>query len=298
MSDAAELEREAEAARARLSETADELRARMSPGQMMDEVLNQLRGGDGSQMLANLRGQARDNPMALALIGSGLAWLMMGSGPQPQEETAPRPYDPPRPGPDARPWGVATESAPGSRSESGSGFVEGASDAIGSAKEAVGHGLHAAGDQASHLADGLKRAGSDALGTARQSAADLGQQTRRGFLDVLEREPLVIGAIGVAVGAAIGALLPATAAERQHLGAAGEAMKDQAAALVDRGVTMAKETAGEVYASARDEADRQGLLPGDTPIAEKIDAVVRAAGETAGEAAHRQVSERDEVNPV
>ena len=96
-----------------------------------------------------------------------------------------------------------------------------------------------------------KRAGSDALGTARQSAADLGQHTRRGFLDVLEREPLVIGAIGVAVGAAIGALLPATAAERQHLGAAGEAMKDQAAALVDRGVTMAKETAGEVCTSAR-----------------------------------------------
>ena len=52
----------------------------MSPGQLMDEVLNQFRGGDGSQMLANLQSQARDNPMALALVGSGLAWLMMGSG--------------------------------------------------------------------------------------------------------------------------------------------------------------------------------------------------------------------------
>ena len=82
MSDAAELEREAEAARARLSDTADQIRAKMSPGQMMDEVLNQFRGGDGSQMFANLRGQARDNPMALALVGSGLAWLMMGSGSQ------------------------------------------------------------------------------------------------------------------------------------------------------------------------------------------------------------------------
>ena len=84
MSDAAELEREAEAARARLSDTADQIRARMSPGQLMDEVLNQFRGGDGSQMLANLRGQVRDNPMALALVGSGLAWLMMGSGAQAQ----------------------------------------------------------------------------------------------------------------------------------------------------------------------------------------------------------------------
>ena len=46
MSDAAELEREAEATRARLSDTADQIRARMSPGQLMDEVLNQFRGGD------------------------------------------------------------------------------------------------------------------------------------------------------------------------------------------------------------------------------------------------------------
>ncbi len=82
MSDAAELEREAEAARARLSDTAEQIRARMSPGQMMDEVLNQVRGGDGSQMLANLRDQAKNNPMALALVGSGLAWLMMGTGGQ------------------------------------------------------------------------------------------------------------------------------------------------------------------------------------------------------------------------
>lgn len=78
----AELERQAEAARARLADTADELKARMSPGQIMDEVLNQFRGGDGTEMLANLKTQARDNPMALALIGSGMAWLMLGSGPQ------------------------------------------------------------------------------------------------------------------------------------------------------------------------------------------------------------------------
>ena len=98
MSDPAELEREAEAARARLSDTADQIRARMSPGQLMDEVLNQFRGGDGSQMLANLRDQARDNPMALALVGSGLAWLMMGSGPQTQIGRRPRPPRRPMPG--------------------------------------------------------------------------------------------------------------------------------------------------------------------------------------------------------
>jgi hypothetical protein len=132
------------------------------------------------------------------------------------------------------------------------------------------------------MAHDLRGAGSEALGEVRHSAVGVGHQARDTFLDVLEREPLVIGAIGLAVGAAIGAFLPATEVERQHLGPAGEALKEKADALVDRGMAKAKEAAAEVYETARDEADRQGLLPGDTPIAEKVDAVVRAVGETAG----------------
>lgn len=78
--DTAELERQAEEARVRLSDTADKLRARMSPGQLMDELMGQFRDGDSGAMLANLRTQVRDNPMALALIGSGVAWLLAGNG--------------------------------------------------------------------------------------------------------------------------------------------------------------------------------------------------------------------------
>lgn len=329
MSDAAELEREAEAARARLSDTAEELRARMSPGQIMDEVLNQFRGGDGSQMLANLKGQVRDNPMALALVGSGLAWLMMGSGAPGQGASGwgastggtavPRPRATPYPATDTGNFatyrldeddrvgaaaggsnvGTGSSGTSGSGSSSGglgsaassladsvSGSVSGmagrASDALASARSAVGEGLHEAGDRAQRTAHDLRGAGSETLGEVRHSAADVGYQARATFLDVLEREPLVIGAIGLAVGAAIGAFLPATEIEREHLGPAGEALKEKADALVDRGMAKAKEAAAEVYETARDEADRQGLLPGDTPVAEKVDAVVRAVGETAG----------------
>jgi hypothetical protein len=337
MSEAADLEREAEAARARLSDTAEELRSRMSPGQMMDEVLNQFRGGDGNQMLANLRNQARDNPMALALVGSGLAWLMMGSGPDASRSHAPAPAPMPRrPLSSAYPssgssqpvgsgaYGAGTAGtgsyaagtsgagasedvwgdSSGSSSEddsSGGGMIHGASEAISSAGQAVGDRLHKVGDMAGEWARGVQSAGSDAMSGAahgvsgaahgvRHSAADFGQQARNGFLDMLEREPLVIGALGVAVGAAIGALLPATEIERQHLAPAGEALKDKATTLVDQGMAEAKEMASEVYETARDEADRQGLLPGDRPIAEKIDAVVRATGEKIGSSVEEKAS--------
>jgi hypothetical protein len=302
MSDAAELEREAEAARARLSDTAEQIRARMSPGQLMDEVLNQFRGGDGSEMLANLRGQVRDNPMALALVGSGLAWLMLGSGAPAQARTTTGSYpaagdagfDPYRGGasyggtgsgyPASRPEASA-ESGPDRGTVAAMG--EGASDALASARAAVGEGLHAAGDRAHRMAHDLGAAGSDALGGLRHSASDVRHQARDTFLDVLEREPLVIGALGLAVGAAIGAFLPATEVEREHLGPAGQALKQKADALVDRGMAKAREAGAEIYETARDEADRQGLLPGDRPVAEKLDAVVRSVGETAGEIAER-----------
>ena len=75
--------------------------------------------------------------------------------------------------------------------------------------------------------------------------------------------------------------------EREHLGSTGEALKEKAEELADRGMAKAKEAVAEVYETARDAADREGLLPGDKPVAEKVDAVVRAVGETVGGIAER-----------
>ncbi|RWB50991.1 DUF3618 domain-containing protein, partial [Mesorhizobium sp.] len=77
---AAELEREAEATRARVVATAESIRDKMTPGQLVDELAGLFSGGAGAEMLANLKAQVRDNPLPLTVIGAGLAWLMLGSG--------------------------------------------------------------------------------------------------------------------------------------------------------------------------------------------------------------------------
>ena len=77
---AAELEREAEAARARVANTAETLRSKMTPGQLIDEMTGMLAGGDGSAAFNNLKAQVRDNPLPLTLVSAGLAWLMFGQG--------------------------------------------------------------------------------------------------------------------------------------------------------------------------------------------------------------------------
>ncbi|MER9679136.1 hypothetical protein NKJ23_07355 [Mesorhizobium sp. M0184] len=76
---AAELERDADIARARVADTADSIRSKMTPGQLIDEFTG-IFSGEGSAMLTNLKTQVRDNPLPLTLVGAGLAWLMLGKG--------------------------------------------------------------------------------------------------------------------------------------------------------------------------------------------------------------------------
>ena len=77
----AELERDAEIARAKVAQTAESIRSRMTPGQLIDEFTGVFSGGDGMAALGNLKTQIRDNPLPLTLIGTGLAWLVLGQGP-------------------------------------------------------------------------------------------------------------------------------------------------------------------------------------------------------------------------
>jgi hypothetical protein len=70
-----QLERETEKERARISETLDELRARMTPGHVVDRLVDYATDSSGGMFFRNLRQQAIDNPVPIALVGAGLAWL-------------------------------------------------------------------------------------------------------------------------------------------------------------------------------------------------------------------------------
>jgi Protein of unknown function (DUF3618) len=76
----AQLEREAEQTRSQLAATLEELRSRITPGQLVDQTLDYARETNLGELVRNLGRDARDNPLPLALIGTGLAWLMMTNG--------------------------------------------------------------------------------------------------------------------------------------------------------------------------------------------------------------------------
>lgn len=313
-----ELERDAERVRESIADTAEHLRDKMSPGQLMDEVVTYFKDGDASQLVDNLKHQVRDNPLALAFIGGGLAWLMMGTGTGSSRPSGNASLHRPASGP--RPTtGVASsagtrtiastgQSGPSTSSLSGDdhkGIGQKAGDAASKATSAASDAMSKVGDTAERALHGASDRMHDATDSVaetaarlRESGGELAGRARSTFLDALEREPLVIGALGVAVGAAIGALLPSTRVEQDYMGAASASVRHQADDMVKDGIDKAKHVAEDVYSAARDEADKQDLLPGDRPLADKVGDVLKAAGAKAEESVESALLDEKQTEPA
>src|SRR5262245_18205997 len=78
-SESARLEREVEETRWQLSGTLEELRGRMTPGRMVDQVIDYTRDSPASDFFRNLGREVREKPLPLVVIGIGIAWLLLAT---------------------------------------------------------------------------------------------------------------------------------------------------------------------------------------------------------------------------
>ncbi|WP_444665791.1 DUF3618 domain-containing protein [Cereibacter changlensis] len=143
MSDTADhLEREVEARRASVESTLDALKDRMSVNQVIDEVGQFIGVEDARAALHTAGRQVRENPVALGMIGLGLAWLVLGNSGKDR-----------RPGYDgyAGRSGSYEPYSGGSRDwgdeRSGRGVIDKVVGAVSGAAESVGHAASAAGGE-------------------------------------------------------------------------------------------------------------------------------------------------------
>ena len=74
-----QLEHEAEEARAKLANSLDELRARMNPGEIVDEIVEYVRETPVADFIRNLARDVRESPLPLLVIFAGIAWAAIGS---------------------------------------------------------------------------------------------------------------------------------------------------------------------------------------------------------------------------
>ena len=112
---------------------------------------------------------------------------------------------------------------------------------------------------ASEMVSSGHRAGVEATARAGEQMRQTGQRAHETFAETVQRHPMVVGAVGLAIGAIIAAALPVTRQEEQLLGEAGSELKKKAQGVASEGFEAVKGATQEVYEDIAAHAREQGL---------------------------------------
>ncbi len=243
---------------------------------MSDQTYTRSRPGFASSVIDT----ARENPLAAALVGMGLAWLFAGDRSLRLGTQAPAAAgralsagsvmaDMPRSAGEA--IGSASEYATNVGASAARQAADIAASAASRASEAVGSGMNQAGDLAGSMGGTLRT-------TSSRAVADLTSSARSQFGQMLDGQPLLLAAGAFAVGAAMAASLPLTKTEERVLEDAAEnAMQSGHADSIGAQLQNAA-------AAAKEEARRQRLTPAalKTEVEELRDRMSGAIGGVPG----------------
>lgn len=244
--DPARLEREIDQQRADIDHIVDALENKLSPGQLFDRLVN-FGKGNGSELAQNLGATIKAHPLPALLTSVGLAWLYAS-----RNEPAPSSVDT-----GFRRSGYVGATAmstgremPGDGSDIGLGQrAQDLGDQVADTWDRASARVSQFSDQVTDKLHGMTDTLHDAsatVGAKTRQATDTARQqsmrARQGFNQMLDENPLALGAIGVALGALLAAALPITEQENQLLGKASDRVTDKARDAVRSTVADARES--------------------------------------------------------
>lgn len=280
-----EIEREVEATRGEIDRTVEALKEKMTPRNIANEMMGSVRNSRTGQRAVRLGHQAQDNAVPLALIGAGLAWLYFSNRSSSHETRTYVEYDTDYAGAPESGY-LGAEYEPDSSSRTGA-LRQKARGLAGDARHAIGERADRARQAAASARDSLSTTASNAAQRARtmadgarERAVHYGHRAEETFMETLDREPLIIGALGVAVGAAVGAALPSTPVEDRYVGPLRDRALDEGKTRAREGLRQAKEVARATAQTLKQEAQTQGLTDVNG-LVDKVKDVARAGADTA-----------------
>lgn len=309
------VERDLDQTRSRLSGHLGELQQRLTPGQVIDDLMRYFRGKEGADFGRSLLESVRGNPLPAAITGVGLTWLMASNTrPGTAGHAAPststtgklRVYndtlgynqggrdamtarvraaeqDVTRGKDEAEPLyagrlDVARGQALGLArhgEESTESFSQRVRSALASAQQAVTEKAHDLQDHASGAAGAVGSAAQgagQAIGNAAQRAggamAQGGQAVGQAGGDLvtkLTETPVLLGALGLAAGALLGALLPHLEQEEAALGGIAGQTRETIKSLAQGAVDKGSHVAQAVLDKGSDSAEAHGLTGAKGP---------------------------------
>lgn len=268
-----QLEQDAEGHRANVENTLDRLKDRMSVDQMVSDVGRFLGMSDPSAGLRNLGNHVKSNPVAIGMVGAGLAWLALGGR---RTNKPPTQWS-------QREWqGRGQDNA----------WEKRVADLTGKAGDQLGAVSDSVKDKASGVAQSARSFVQDGVNKVSDATGDL----RQGLSARLEDQPMLVGGMAVILGTIVGAVLPRTRTEDNLMGQQRDQLLEEAkqatSAMRDRAVDAAQHTFDTAVDAARDE----GLLPhGDETLASRASTVASAALEEAKRQVEPMLSGEDPI---
>lgn len=261
-----ELRDDIESTRTRMGDTLEELGARFNPDRLKQDARDTIhdatigrvqnmardtmhRASDAGRQVTDV---IRENPIPAAMIGVGIGWLAWNvgrRGDSGQPHFSPPRYREPYYDGDEQTFVPVDERGDESRIQSARHRVsERASDIASNVADSASNAADVAGKIATNVASNVSE-------TARHQSA----RAR----DAFEEQPLVLGAIALAMGLATGFLVPSTRIEGKVLGDKREALMDRARDVLDEKKVQAEHVAqrvmNDVKSSASQAAREEGL---------------------------------------
>lgn len=239
-----QLEREIDATRAELLSTLEELELRLSPSDLLNQFWSQMRR-HGGEFGGNLGQSLKENPMPALLTSIGIAWMMAsngrhhdgasmyesrahnGNGGSRMRET----------GEHLREKGARVRQ----RMHDVRDRVHGMRESMRSRADGAREGVVSAREKVTGSAQHMRERARSMSSSARHGA----YRARSGFGHLLEEQPLLLGAIGLAAGVIAGAALPPTEQEDRAFGRAR-----------DRALERAKRAGAETARRTRERAEQ------------------------------------------
>jgi len=294
------IERDLARTRARMDSRLTDLEQRLSPGQILDDLVTYFRGSEGADFGRNLMASVQENPMPAALTGIGLTWLMASSthvrtaAPASPAQPARKPAEPSesakrhddlelrvftaggavyrQPDESEDDHRARVDDARGGvlglkrqAEDTAESFGAKITEALASAKQAATEKLHDMRDSAADTIDRLK----ESSGATGGQSVDAMRQATAGLMSTLTGNPIALGAMGLMLGAVLGALVPQSEAEEAALdGIAGQARK-AATDLAQQAADKGGEIAQKLVDAGMDSAQEHGLT-GDKPVSELL----------------------------
>jgi hypothetical protein len=244
--------------------------------------MNSVYQNAGANFVSSLGEAARRNPVSTALLGMGVLWLITGGKPvDTATRLAKRGYD--RLPEGATDWiedgTTSVKRQVGALGDRLSDVGDSAGSMVETAASKARETGAAALQRASRLTSEATDVASDFARGLPSRSADLFGSARGRLNEMLDEQPLLLGAIGLAIGAGIAASLPSTRIEAEYFGESADELKAKASAFVGQQTEQLHSMADHALDAVSEEARRQGFSP------EAVNAAASDVGDKVAQAA-------------